>query len=356
MNTRNITAIIIAVFLVAPVFAADDEKGGRPEKPADALKQQVDKFRISATLEKTFERLEELSGLKIAPDWPAVENTGVERDTKVVLRTGRVTVAQLLDLVAAQVSKRGKPLAWYVDGRVVKFTTQMRVLHRDSPRPAAGRSGGKQSAEPSAMEQIEFDQTPLRDVIAFIRNSSKVNIHVYWNSLETVGVGKQTPVTVDVSGVSVGRLLTLVTDYVSADRAKYDRVYWVVNEGVVEISTGSALDKKFKSRVYDVSDLLMVVPDFKAPSMDLSEITKSADTSGGGDGESIFTEEPDQDEDAARTRAERGEQLIKSIKESIGEDMWQPTGRGSIKLMDDRLIITQSLLGFKLLDQAIGTP
>ena len=48
------------------------------------------------------------------------------------------------------------------------------------------------------------------------------------------------------------------------------------------------------------------------------------------------------------------ETLITTIKESIGEEMWQPEGKGSIKLLRNNLIITQSLLGFKLMRETIG--
>ncbi len=356
MSTRIITAAIFAIPLVAPVISARDgvEKPDKPANPTEALERQVKRFKVGATLEKTFERIEEVSGLKISPDWTAIEDTGVTRDTRVVMRVSRATVTQLLDLVVAQVSARGRPLAWYVDGEVVRFTTQMRVLHRDAPRAPAARTDEKRRAKPLETKKIEFDKTPLRDVIGFVRDLTGINIHVNWRALEAVGIGKQTPVTINVSNVSSGRLLTLITDYVSAGRTRYDRIYWIIDEGVVEISTGTTLNSKFKTRVYDVSDLLAVVPNFKGPQMDLAEITRSADTSESGQGESIFTEGAQEDEDGKETKADRGEKLVKTIKDSIGEDMWQPMGRGSIRLMGNRLIITQSLLGFKLMDDTLG--
>ena len=39
--------------------------------------------------------------------------------------------------------------------------------------------------------------------------------------------------------------------------------------------------------------------------------------------------------------------------DTIGEEMWRPMGKGSIRLHNKRLIITQSLLGFKLMEQSL---
>ena len=47
------------------------------------------------------------------------------------------------------------------------------------------------------------------------------------------------------------------------------------------------------------------------------------------------------------------EGLIAIIKASIGEDMWQDQGKGSIRIFGNRLIISQTTLGFKLLDKSL---
>jgi hypothetical protein len=51
-------------------------------------------------------------------------------------------------------------------------------------------------------------------------------------------------------------------------------------------------------------------------------------------------------------RQQVNDALIAVIKQSIGEDMWQPTGKGDVKLLGTRLVITQTPLGFRLLEQA----
>ena len=61
-------------------------------------------------------------------------------------------------------------------------------------------------------------------------------------------------------------------------------------------------------------------------------------------------------ESAAAQRQRTREALIGVIKDAIGQDMWQPLGKGSIRIVRNKLIISQTLLGFKLLDQAMSGP
>ena len=41
-----------------------------------------------------------------------------------------------------------------------------------------------------------------------------------------------------------------------------------------------------------------------------------------------------------------------AIKDSIGQDMWAPDGKGTISLFGSKLVISQTLLGYKLMETA----
>lgn len=157
--------------------------------------------------------------------------------------------------------------------------------------------------------------------------------------------------SVRLSDVGVGRALEVVCDDVSGDRGKMQRVYWVIDEGVVHIATGEALNRRTETRVFDVGDLLMVAPDYAAPSLEF----------GVGDGEdatagSLFDMDRNgtSGQRGAGPAGQRGENLMAVIRDSIGEDMWKPVGKGSIHILGNRLVITQTPLGFKLLSEAIN--
>jgi len=186
-----------------------------------------------------------------------------------------------------------------------------------------------------ALRQFTYDQTPLGDVINDISQIAGVNIVVNWRSLANHNITRRTPVSLDLTGVSAAKVLDVLTDDLSGGREKFGSVYWLVDDGVVRIATGSALNTTLDTRVFSVGDLLMVAPDFEGPRLNL-------DMSG-----SVY-ESIDNDDDGP-SRAEAAETLIELVKDTIGEDMWQPAGKGSVSIRGEQMIVTQTPLGWLLM-------
>jgi len=114
-----------------------------------------------------------------------------------------------------------------------------------------------------------------------------------------------------------------------------------------------------------VGDLLTFAPEFKGPRFSFDMIGNNSGSSSGtglssgstNQRESIFDEETTREDREDRNsravqRKEIRDTLINTIKEAIGEDMWAPNGKGSIKMIGNRLVISQTLLGFKLLEES----
>ena len=58
-------------------------------------------------------------------------------------------------------------------------------------------------------------------------------------------------------------------------------------------------------------------------------------------------------EDAAETRNQAKSSLEKIIKDSIGEEMWKSGGgKGSVRFFRNKMIISQTLLGYTLMNKA----
>lgn len=389
MIRMTLGACVCAILLTAPVPGAETK--GSPVNAMEAMKRPLARAVISAPLPKALADFARLVGVRLQVDLVGLTDTGIKRTDKVTVKLSRITGGQLLDLILAQVAKNGRPLAWYIDQNVVRVTTQMRVLHRRRlPSPAPVRRGEKTKRGVRLFKKLDFDDMPMEDVITFFRDTSRLNLHVNWRSLEMIGVGRDTPITLKGSNLSLSRALALVLDQLSINRNKLDRVYWVVDRGVVTIATGASLNTGLRSRVYDVADLLMVVPNFQAPSISLGGgggssrggrqsggggglfggggggSSRGGRRSGGGGGSfdgrggsggglfgSRGTDRGSQGngEDVASQRQRVRDDLIAIIKDSIGEDMWQPIGKGSIRLLGKQLVISQTPLGFKLLEQ-----
>ncbi len=363
MIRMTLGACVCAILLTAPVLGAETK--GSPVNAMEAMKRPLARALISAPLPKALADVAKLVGVRLEVDLVGLTDTGIKRTDKVTVKLSRITGGQLLDIILAQVAKRGRPLAWYIDQNVVRVTTQMRVLHRRRlPLPARVRRGEKTKPGVRLFKKFDFDDMPMEDVITFFRDTSKLNLHVNWRSLEIIGVGRDTPITLKGSNLSLSRALALVLGQLSISRNELDRVYWVIDRGVVTIATGASLNTGLRSRVYDVADLLMVVPNFQAPSVSLGGGggssrggRQSEGGGGGGSGGGLFDSRGTDrgsrgnGEDVASQRQKVRDDLIAIIKDSIGEDMWQPIGKGSIRLLGKQLVISQTPLGFKLLEQ-----
>jgi len=330
--------------------------------PADAMKRPLVRPVISGSAMLAFEQFRKLVGVRMSVDLTGLAAAGVKESDKVEVRLDRATGEQVLDVMLARLSKKSRPLAWYIDGDMVRVTTQAEVLRRrlaESPhvRMRARARPTRVRPAPSTIRQVAFDETPLEDVIDYLRRLSGVNMHVNWGSLELIGVDRDTSITLRVSGVSLRQVLDLVTDQLGPRLDKMNRVYWVVDGGVVTIATGAALNQKMRTRVYNVTDILAIVPSFEAPEWDLSQQGQTTGTGTGTSdrgrfGEGDTSSDEGDEEDLATQRQNAKDTLIGIIRDAIGEDMWLPVGKGSVRIFGNNLVISQTLLGFKLLEEA----
>ena len=118
-------------------------------------------------------------------------------------------------------------------------------------------------------DEINFEDVALNDAISYMREVTGVNIHVQWRALALSGVDKETTITLKVRKLSYSRVLDLICSQLNSDKDQMSSIYWTIDRGVVEITTGNILDTKSEIRVIDVSDLLLIVPNFKGPRIDM---------------------------------------------------------------------------------------
>jgi len=329
----------------APGRAAAAER----RDPRQAMKRVVTDFNISATLIDALARYEKLAGVRFLVDWAELARVGIARTDRVSFRAERSTLAGLMDRTMAALKPVGGKPVWYADKKTVNVTTRsaLLLLYRQA-RAATG------TAPRATSGGFDFEEIPLTDVINLFRELTGVSFHVNWKALALVGVDKQTPVTLKIRNVSYARALDLVVKQLVASPSRLGSVYWIIDDGVVHISTGDALNQELETRTFDVGSLLFVVPNFKGPRMELNP----DDRSDSDDDDRSWTQwEDDEDDDDEPSMAEKRQKvrddLIEIIKDAIGRDMWTDAGgKGSVRLHRNLLIITQTPLGFKLLEDA----
>jgi hypothetical protein len=95
--------------------------------------------------------------------------------------------------------------------------------------------------------QLDFQEVPLEQVAAFLRDQVNVNISLDRKALDAMGTGPDTPVTFKVSGIPLRSALTLLLR--DLDLA------WTLRDKTLEITSYEALERRISPRVYPVSDL-----------------------------------------------------------------------------------------------------
>ncbi|MCD6303489.1 MAG: STN domain-containing protein [Planctomycetes bacterium] len=332
-----------------------------------ALQRKVAHHEASGSLGAVLADFAGRAGVSLQVDWPALAKVGIERKQPVSVNLRNVTYRQVLERILA-LAGRGRPLAWRaVDGRVVVSTQGeiMRMQRLAQQRGRGGAAGGPSAPVRSKLARrvlplVKFDNLPLRDALKFFASATGANFHVNWRALQAGGITPETPVSLDLRRVTVWRALDLVLDEINADRSKLDSVYWVIDRGVVLITTGNDLNRDVVTRVVDVGGVLLLRPDFPGPRMDLQNATESASATGetsSGTTDDLWVDTDRQQNRQGKSyddkKKEKQEKLIETIKTMIGPEMWQPEGKGSIRIINKKLVISQTRLGFKLLEKAL---
>ena len=368
---RHVIWLLIAVTAILPVsalFAAE------APLPADkAVQAKLPSFVFTGGGDQALAQVAKVSGVRIELDQAGLEQAGVKLNAPVSVKLANASVATILDVIVGQLAPKDVPLAWQTAGPAVQISTQQRIMrYRSSTSGSGGQyaplppSAGQPapSSAPLApstprsptMGEMSFQNTPLADFLTFVQSVARINMHVNWEALKISNVDRTTPVSLAASNITMGRALDLVLGDINAGKGKMDSIYWVVDGGILLISTGTALDSEMRTRTQDVADLLMVVRNFPGRSLALGGNT-SGNTGGGGNGTAWANNNSDTNTNpntpsATEAKEQAKKALISVIQSSTGPEFWQPQGKGSIQFLGNTMIISQSLLGFKLMDQA----
>ncbi len=274
-------------------------------------------------------------------------------------RTQRVEEAKSLwDLRKAEIP-------WYQYLRYPKNWRQLTEMRKEVQASAAGESEADAAVREKLRREIErlsFADIDFKDVVQFLREYSDANIHVNWRALQAAGLEQSTKVSVDVRRISVKRALDLVLRDVSGAAAGADaELRYVIEGGVLTISTKADLAREPIRRVYDIRDLLVPVPDFEGPRIEMEEASQLSANGSGGGGSSggIFEEDTGGlDEEDEITKEKLTEDFINLVKNAIDRDSWGDpqaggVGMGFIQVLNGQLVVTQTAENHQALSELI---
>jgi hypothetical protein len=183
---------------------------------------------------------------------------------------------------------------------------------------------------------IDFNEARLEDVITFIQEISGAEFDPIWQSDRGTGLNKDKLITVSVRNEPALRVLEKVLDKAQED---FEENTWQLSDmGALEIGPKSALNKTKRVEIYDINDLLHVIPRYtEVPQIDLQSVLQQ----GQGGGQSPFRDTNNQREDEQRTREQRTQDIIDLLITLVEPTQWIDNGGdgASIRAWNGQLIV-----------------
>ena len=349
----KIYTLLFASFALAGVFFLGAHKASADNiSIEEKLAKKSFSYKLGKTFKKSLSEFSELAGIKIVVDWKLLEKAGIKPDKKVKLRGIPTKFSDILEIILLKAQTADTALGWYIhEGKIYVTTQELALDFRKNGKftIAASDSDTNSSSSEKKSDRVTLtlNKTPFKEMIEAIRKQLGINIYVNWNQLEEIDVSSDSPITLDLKNITYAQVLDLALSQLTSSDNPLEQVHWVVENGIIMISSGADLNKTFKTKIINIADLLVVIPQFQGPRIDIKGI---GDDKGG----SIYNDDNDQKENKEESNLDQKERLkknlIKMIKNSIPADFWKDNGgEGTIQIVGNRLIIRQSLLGFKLL-------
>lgn len=184
----------------------------------------------------------------------------------------------------------------------------------------------------------EFKETRLEDVVKFLGELTGADIEAMWiDEAHPTGLDKERLISVKSNGLTALKLVERVLEKASDD-VSGGNTWQLSDTGAFVIGPKSRLNKDRRVELYDINDLLMVVPEFtNAPQFDLQSVLQSSTGTGGGGGgggQSPFRDTQQQNQNGQqggfgvniRPREERVQELQDIIQQLVEPDQWVDNG------------------------------
>ena len=194
------------------------------------------------------------------------------------------------------------------------------------------------------LPEIRFDAVPFETVMQYIQELTEINLSVRWEKLENAGVERDAPITIQARNLRLRQVLFMIMN--AATDSDLTLAYRMSGNLLV-VSTEEDLGREHITKVYDVADLMVRVPNQPQP---FYQNNNSSLGQGGGGG-SIFGNSQNQQrqqQDQYEPGQPSGEMsaLIEVIQQTIEPDTWavNGAGEGHVQSYGHLLIVTNTIL------------
>ncbi len=263
------------------------------------------------------------------------------------------------------ISTKSSEIPWY---QLIRWPKDWKEISTRADR--FGAETGAESEEDRAVRRKLADHIPVQlldvtfaDAIEYIRTTSGVSIYVNWGAIESeLPDAKSAAINVSLADVTVEKALDFILDDAGGGVVELG---YIIEGGVIRITTQTKLSQKVIPLVYDVRDLLFRKANTTGPRIDIQSIGQGSSGGGsmygggmggmggmggglggglGGGGGGLFEDEGGEEDAEEMTEEEKIQQLEDLIKQNVGGQMaWvDGGGRGQISYLDGNFVISQT--------------
>jgi len=330
-------------------FAAKKEKDAEIERRVQAAVVMIKQYDFAGALKMT----NEILNMDPRNKW-ALDNQLILQQYATVRGEAKANDIRIVEEQKQFVGIREAEIPW---DEIVKHPANWLEITKSRERftPTATVESEGDRATRQLLQRpllgVDFQELQFQKAIQWLTDSTGANITVNWTALEAAGINKDALVTLHLKNVKFETVLRQLLDVAGG----VTPLGYVIEDGVIKISTKEDLAKNTITRTYDINDLMVRVPNFAAPELDLN--STSSCNSGGNSGGGLFgggsssssngsSSSNNGGEENIPTKSEIVQKLITMISTSVDPDSWrEPLGSGtvgSISEIQGQLVITQT--------------
>jgi len=157
----------------------------------------------------------------------------------------------LLEVEKSAVPFPDDPPVMYPEAQVWADLTLRRKKYASIDLARQGSAEQKIFAALDDDTRIEFIETPLNQVIDFLKDQHDINIEIDTKALDDIGVGSDSPITRNLKGISLRSAFRLMLKDLG--------LTYVVKDEVLLITTPEEAESKLVTKVYPVGDLVIPI-------------------------------------------------------------------------------------------------
>lgn len=222
---------------------------------------------------------------------------------------------------------------------------------RQTPRP---RTPDTLRVLNQRIPDVRFQDTPFEQVMEWLTDLTQLNISVRWQILQDAGVSRDTPISIQARNLRLTQVLWLVMNEAGGTETKLG---YRASGNLLILSTAADLDKEMITKIYDVSDLLIRLP--QASRQAAFDVTQGmgqggAGTSGGGGGgagggmfggQGMNQQNDQYGQDNTQGSQTEMQTLVDLIQQTVEPDSWrQNGGLGTIIPYQRMLVVRNTIL------------